>query len=237
MRTARILLLTLAFAGSTWAQPLPSEAQRAERIRKYEAITRDNPRDVEMWHNLASLYREAEEWDKAIAAETKALDRFPKYAVAWWGRGKARMEKQDYPGAVEDFSTVIKLLETRGGIKLYLELEQPPESYIDSYRTRGVALAHLNRYGEGIQDLSNAILLRKDDPKLHFERGYLAEKVGRNNDAIADYYRAGLLWADGGYARRQAEECLTKLDALGAKGEAAGLRRRMEPRKPKSDLP
>jgi tetratricopeptide (TPR) repeat protein len=111
--------------GLLGAQPLPSEARVQEQIKKYEAITRDNPRDVEFWHELAGLYRQAEMWDKAIAAETQAVQRFPKYAAAFYGRGKARMGKDDYNGAIEDFTTCIKLAELRGGLDLYLTVEQP----------------------------------------------------------------------------------------------------------------
>jgi len=234
MRTTGLAFALLAC--SAVAQPLPSEAAREERIRKYEQITADNPRDVEMWHELAGLYREAEQWDKAIGAETQAIQRHGKYAVAFYGRGKAKLGKEDYAGAVEDFTASIRLLEARGGLDLYLTVEQPPESYIDSYRSRGVALAHLNRYGDGIADLSTALKLRNDDPKLLFERGYLEEKGGRKNDAVPDYSRAGLIYADG-HARQAASECIAHLDALGAKAESDAIRRKLEPKKQKSDLP
>jgi tetratricopeptide (TPR) repeat protein len=223
-------------AAAVFGQPLPSEARVQERIKKYEAITRDNPRDVEMWHILAGFYREAEMWDKAIGAETQAVTKFPKYAVAWYGRGKAKVGKQDYPGAVEDFSSSIKLYEARGGLDMYLTVEQPSDEYIDCYRTRGVAQSHLNKYKEGVGDLSIAIKLRKDDPKLLFERGYLEEKAGMKKEAIPDYQRAGLLYADGS-ARTQAQECVAKLDGLGAKAEADAVRLKMAPKTRKTDLP
>jgi len=99
-------------------QPLPSEARLQEQIRKYADITRDNPRDVEFWHVLGGLYRQAEQWDKAINAETQAVQKFPKYAVAYYGRGKARVGKEDFAGAVEDFTSSIRLYETRGGVEM-----------------------------------------------------------------------------------------------------------------------
>jgi tetratricopeptide (TPR) repeat protein len=234
MRTTLLGFLLLALSAA--AQPLPSEAAQQERIRKYEQITADNPRDVEMWHELAGFYREAEQWDKAIGAETQAIQRHGKYAVAFYGRGKAKQGKEDYTGAVEDFTASIRLLEARGGLDLYLTVEQPPDSYIDSYRSRGVALAHLNRYSDAIADLSIALKLRKDDPKLLYERGYLEEKGGRKSDAIPDYSRAGLIYADA-HARQPASDCIARLDGLGAKAESDAIRRKLEPRKAKSDLP
>ena len=223
-------------AAALFGQPLPSEVRVQEEIKKYEGITRDNPRDVEFWHVLGGLYREAEEWDKAIGAETQAVQRFPKYAVAYYGRGKARVGKGDYAGAVEDFTSSIKLYEARGGLEMYLTVEQPSEEYIDCYRTRGVAQSHLNKYKEGIGDLSTAIKLRKDDPKLLYERGYLEEKAGMKKEAVPDYSRAGLIYADG-HARTQAQECVARLDGLGAKAEAEAVRLKMAPKTPKTDLP
>lgn len=218
------------------AQPLPSEARQQQRIQQYEQLTRDNPRDVEFWHILGGLYRESEQWDKAIAAETQAIQRHPKYAVAFHGRGKARVGKEDYAGAVEDFTASIKLFESRGGLEIYLTLEQPSAEYIDCYRTRGVALSHLNKYSEGIGNLSIAIRLRKDDPRLLHDRGYLEEKAGRKQDAVGDYQRAGLLFADAS-ARAAAQECVERLDGLGAKKEADAVRLKLAPRTPRSDLP
>jgi tetratricopeptide (TPR) repeat protein len=217
-------------------QPLPSEARVQAEIKKYEELTRGNPRDVEFWHILGGLYREAEQWDKAINAETQAVQKFPKYAVAYYGRGKARVGKEDFAGAVEDFTGSIQLYEARGGLEKYLTLEQPSAEYIDCYRTRGIALSHLNKYKEGIADVSIAIKLRKDDPKLLYERGYLEEKAGMKKEAIPDYQRAGLLYADSS-AKASAQECVTRLDGLGAKAEADAVRLKLAPKTRKSDLP
>jgi tetratricopeptide (TPR) repeat protein len=230
-------ILVVLFAGATLcAQALPSEQRLQKQIRQYEQLTQDNPRDVEFWHILGGLYREAEQWDKAIAAETQAVQRHPKYAVAFYGRGKARMGKADYSGAVVDFTESIRLFEMRGGLEMYLTVEQPSAEYIDCYRTRGVALSHLDKYAQGIADVSIAIKLHKDDPKLLYERGYLEEKSGVKKDAILDYHRAGMLYADAS-ARKPAEECVVRLDGLGATAEADAVRLKLAPKTPKSDLP
>jgi len=231
------IFVVVCASGTMWTQRLlPSEAELQHQIQKYEQLTHDNPRDVEFWHILGGLYREAERWDKAIAAETQAIQRHPKYAVAFYGRGKARMGKEDYSNAVQDFTSAIQLFEARGGLQVYLTLEQPSDEYVDCYRTRGVALAHLNKYADGIGDLSIAVKLHKDDPKLLYDRGYLEDKAGMKNDAVRDYYRAGMVYADSS-AREPAEECIARLDGLGAKEQADTVRRQLIPKKPKTDLP
>ena len=230
------LSLLFAAAAALQAQPLPSEARVQERIHKYEQIVADNPRDVEYWHELADLYREAEMWDKAINADSEAIKRHPKYAAAFYGRGKARVGKQDYAASVADFNESIRLFELRGGLQIYLTEEQPSDIYIDSYRTRGVALSHLNRFDEAIADVGIALKLRKDDPRLLYEKGYLEEKAGNRKDAVGDYRRAGLIYADG-RDRKSAQECAARLEGLSARNEASEVLHRMEPKAIKSDLP
>jgi tetratricopeptide (TPR) repeat protein len=236
MKLIQRALMLMTMTAAVHAQPLPSEAQQQERIRKYEHLVADNPRDIEFWADLADIYREAEMWDKAIHADSEAIQRFPKYAFAYYSRGKAKVGKEDYAAAVADFNEAIRLIELRGGLQIYLTEEQPPESYIDSYRSRGVALSHLNRFNEGIADLAIALKLRQDDPTLLFEKGYLEEKGGRKQDAVADLERAGLIYADG-RDRSSAQECVTHLEGLSAKSEADEIRRKLEPKKAKSDLP
>jgi tetratricopeptide (TPR) repeat protein len=236
MKMIRQIFLFAVLAAAAYGQPLPSEARQQERIRKYEQIVADNPRDIEFWHELADAYRDAEMWDKAINADSEAIKRHPKYAAAFYGRAKAKVGKQDYAGSVADFNETIRLFELRGGLQIYLTEEQPRDIYIDSYRSRGVALSHLNRFDEAVADLAIALKLRKEDPTLLYEKGYLEEKAGRKKDAVVDFHRAGLIYADGS-ARKAAQECATHLDGLGAKAEAEEVRHKMEPRKAKSDLP
>ena len=116
MKTIRPILVLAAVAAAAYGQPLPSEARQQERIHKYEQIVADNPRDIEFWHELADAYRDAEMWDKAINADSEAIKRHPKYAAAFYGRGKAKVGKQDYAGAVADFNDTIRLFELRGGL-------------------------------------------------------------------------------------------------------------------------
>jgi tetratricopeptide (TPR) repeat protein len=236
MKMIRPILLLAFLSAAAYGQPLPGEARQQEQIRKYEKIVADNPRDIEFRYDLADLYRGAEMWDKAIDAYSEAIKRYPKYAAALYGRAKAKVGKEDYAAAVADFNESIRLAELRGGLELYLTVEQPNDIYIDSYRSRGVALSHLNRFNEGVADLAIALKLRKDDPTLLYEKGYLEEKGGRKKDAVADYQRAGLIYAES-YARKPAQECAAHLDGLGAKTEADEVRRKMEPKKAKSDLP
>lgn len=232
----RCLLIVLVSGGILTGQPLPSEARLEETIRRLERLASDNPRDVEFWHQLGGAYCEAEMWSKAVQAETEAITRFPKYAVAYHGRGKAYAGLEQWPEAHKDFTQSITLLEARGGRQLYLTVEQPPDFYIDSYRSRGVALARMGKLDLAIADLEAALSLRKDDPKLLYEKGYLEYKAARKVDAVADLSRSGLIYADA-MNRQQAGECARLLGELGASADADRIHKLLMPKKQKSDLP
>ena len=218
-----LFLLALAGAGAS-AQPLPGEAARDQKIARLVATTEASPKDVGSWHDLATLFREAGRWDQAIDAETRAIELHPKYAVAFYGRGVARMEKRDYRAAGEDFTAAIALWESRGGVERFITTERPRPEYVDSYRDRGVALAHQGKLSAAVADLGTALRLRPDDPRLLFERGHLLEKAGRPAEAVADFRRAGLVRAEAGDAAgaRVCAERLRKLDATKAAAEVEG---------------
>lgn len=218
------------------AQPLPGEAALEKRIATLRSIVEAGPKDVGSWHDLASLLRDAGRWDEAIDAESRALAVHPKFAVAHYGRGLARMEKRDYPGARADLTAAIGLWESRGGVERFTTVEIARDEHVDAYRQRGVAFGHEGRWPDAVTDLGTALKLRPDDPRLLFERAHLLEKASRKAEAIAGFRRAGLVYAEA-RAAGPAHECATRLSALGARAEADEVEKRLLPRPSGRDLP
>lgn len=237
-RLGTVVLLTLltARSGQAFAQPLPAEAARNRRIERLQATTAASPKDVGSWHDLATLLYEAERWDEAIDAESRAIAIHPKYAVAYYGRGRARMEKRDYAAARADFTAAISLWESRGGLERFVTEEIPSSEHVESYRNRGVACAHEGRFKDAVADLGIALRLRKDDPRLLFERAHLEEKAGLKAEAVSDLQRAGLIYAEG-HAGGPARECAERLRKLGALAAAEAIETRLRPKPRGSDLP
>lgn len=234
MRSTRFFAPLVVFASlHLHAQPLPVEAERNRQIARLQEVTGASPKDVGSWHDLGTLLFEADRWDEAIEAESRAVAIHPKYAVAFYGRGRARMEKHDYAAARADFTTAIGLWEARGGLERFLTEEIPKPEHIESYRNRGIAWAHDKQFKEAVADLGIAVKLRKDDPRLLFERGHLEEKAGMRADAISDFQRAGLVYAEG-HAVKAARECAERLRKLDATTEASAIEKRLVP-KPRGD--
>ena len=235
-RPIGFLTILVALSGTASGQPLPTEAARNRRIERLQATTAASPKDVGSWHELADALREAERWDEAIDAESRAIAVHPKYAVAYYGRGRAKMEKRDYPAARADFTFAVGLWESRGGLERFVTEEIPKAEHVDSYRNRGVAFAHENRFKEAVADLAIAVRLRKDDPRLLFERGHLEEKAGLKADAVADFSRAGLIYADG-HAEKPARDCAERLRKLDAGAAAEAIEKRLKPKARGNELP
>jgi tetratricopeptide (TPR) repeat protein len=214
---------------------VPSQEALRRRFERLRANVEERPDDSSSWHEIAGIYRELSEWDKAIIAEDLAIEHRPNYALAYYGRGKTWMELHRWAQAGADFTAAIRLWEFPGGLEKFLTLEQPSDEYVDSYRTRGVAQAHTGDYPAGIANVKIAVRLDPNNARLHFELGYLEEKAGRVEEARVDVHNAALLYLDRG-DKSGAEECVAALDRLGAVEEADKLRIRMSGRRP-SDLP
>jgi tetratricopeptide (TPR) repeat protein len=235
-RPIGFLAVFLTLSGAVSGEPLPTEAARNRQIERLLAQTAASPKDVGSWHYLATLLREAERWDEAIDAESRAIAVHPKYAVAFYGRGRARMEKRDYPAARADFTSAIGLWESRGGLERFLTEEIPRDEHVESYRNRGVAFAYESRFKEAVADLGTAVKLRKDDPRLLFERGHLEEKAGLKADAVASFGRAGLIYAEA-HSEKMARDCADRLRKLDAGAAADAIEKKLKPRPRGNELP
>ena len=230
---ATALSLTAA-AGA--APPLPEEAAREKQIARLREIVAASPKDVGMWHDLSALYREAGRWDEAIGAESKAIAGHPKYAYAYWGRGRAKMEKREYAAARADFTSAVGLWESRHGFDWFVNEEHAKEEHVLSYRDRGVCFGHEGKWSDAVADLSRALQMRPDDPTFLFERAHLEEKGGKTEAAAVDFRRAGLIHAearDGTAAR----ECAERLRKLGANPSADEIEAKLKPASRGSSLP
>jgi tetratricopeptide (TPR) repeat protein len=217
-------------------QQLPREGEIRKQRDTWKEVAEHSKHDSEAWHKVAEFELELRNPVAALEAEDKAIALFPKYAVAFATRARARFELKQWSACRADCSQVIGLMEAKGGMQRFLDLERPPSFYIASYRLRGLAWSWESKWDQALEDFASALKLDRNNSQLHRERAYLAEKAGRKADAAASWLRAGLLHLDAG-DRFKAQEALAALDRLEARTEAGQLRQRLESTAPKSDLP
>ena len=85
---------------------------RAEdAIRHYTIALKNSTHPGYVLMRRAELYFHRKQWDKAMQDFTGAIQRDPKRARAWYGRGQVRARTGDAKGAVADFRRCLKLAE------------------------------------------------------------------------------------------------------------------------------
>jgi tetratricopeptide (TPR) repeat protein len=143
----------------------------------------------------------AREYTTAIALDSTLAD-------AYLMRGKVRWMSQQYGPAVDDLNRALDLDPSlawayffRGSSYFSLDSltlaltdlqtaaesdELPAEDRARAHRMRAIVFMTTDRYGEGIDALSEAIALRSDLPLYRFERGLLNAAADRPAEAMAD---------------------------------------------------
>ncbi len=93
----------------------------------------------------------AGEYDKAVAAYTRALRLDPKSSVDYNGRGTAWLAKSEYDKALTDFNRAIRL----------------DKQFPSYYRNRGLAWYAKHDYGKAVADFNQAIRLDPNYPEAY----------------------------------------------------------------------
>ena len=112
--------------------------------------------------------------DAAIDLCVKAIDLDSNCAEAYYNRGNAHDEKEEYDLAIADYSKAIEL--------------DPGDA--EAYYNRGNAHDEKEEYDLAIADYSKAIELAPDDAEAYYNRGNARDKKGEYDLAFADYSKA-----------------------------------------------
>ncbi len=156
----------------------------------------------------------------AYLAEKRGGDIFDKIEDDFYvERGAAKIESEDYEGAIADYTTAISLnpqnywaYNNRGVVKTNelgdhkgaiadftkaIELDPKDGDY---YHNRGLAKNRLGDYEGAIADCTKAIELNPKDDIAHYCRGLVKCKLGDYEGAIADFTKAIRLNPKNSYA-------------------------------------
>jgi tetratricopeptide (TPR) repeat protein len=134
--------------------------------------------------------------------------REPDDAAAYIRRGIARMERDDYDGAIADFDSATELdsdnseaYSHRGSAKSHVgdtdgaiadfdrAIEINPDD-VGSYVSRAISKQNKDDHQGAIDDWDRALELKPDDGGWYVNRGMVKEIIDDNDGAIADYNRA-----------------------------------------------
>jgi tetratricopeptide (TPR) repeat protein len=147
--------------------------------------------------------------EEKIDSLNSVILRSPQTAEAYYLRGLAFKEQDDYPSAEKDFSKYIELISDppadvfnkRGYIYLmqdnydaaisdYGKAIQLDPDEADNYFGRGMSYYLKKNYGAAIHDFSKAIKINGDDYFYYEQRGHAYSKKEKYDSAVSDFSTA-----------------------------------------------
>ena len=126
---------------------------------------------------LGQQYSSRAEHHLAITHYTKAIERHPKFAAAYYNRGNCHHLVENYEQAVADFTEVIALA------------SHDPDKLAEAYCNRGASHYSRRYFAEAIADCAKAIELAPQSVEAYFNRGCCHHALGDYEEAIDDFTR------------------------------------------------
>lgn len=172
----------------------------AEGVRKY-----GDADGVEEFHWLSAIGKTP---DQEILAYDRALAKRPKYPLALFCRGTARMGLGDAAGAIADFDEALRIsprmvdaLHNRGNLRVDAgDLKAALADYdaalkidpdmADTLSARGSARWQLGQYPQALADLDRALLLNPRGTAAYHNRGLVRQSLKDMDGALSDFTSA-----------------------------------------------
>jgi tetratricopeptide (TPR) repeat protein len=186
-RSARPRRLSNVFAGIAAAFLAGSSVAAAQDTRAVTVIGNDgNARRCTQAVTAGDMSdRTIEECTRAL--NFRGLDRATRVQVLG-NRGIAHLRRSEFDGALADFDAILELQPRNAEIML----------------NRGAVLVQLERYGEAIAAITEALGLGVSEPhKAYFNRGAARERLGDLRGAYEDYNTALEIQPDWGPANAE----------------------------------
>ncbi len=144
-------------------------------VRDFSHAISLDPENPSYFHNRATSYWGLGQYDLAIEDFNAGIRLDPKSAGLYSGRGQLYQLLQKPELAVADLSRAI-------------ELEGPDHLFAShDYMLRAMSYEKLGKFDLAIQDWTNLLKRKPDDPFYLSERADLYSKIGKYDQAIKDY--------------------------------------------------
>ena len=114
----------------------------------------------------------------AIADYTKSIEILPRYALAYYNRGNARLAQGDLASAISDYDSAIAM---SSGL--------PKPRLPDVYNNRGHAWLERGDFEKAIADSNEAIKINPRYALGYLNRGLSRLAQGREDEAERDFHR------------------------------------------------
>ena len=150
-------------------------------------------------------------------------------AEDYFDQGYEKANRQDYKGAIEDYTKAIELKpdyavaynnrgnsrsnlsDNKGAIEDYNKAIELKPDDAEAYSNRGVSRSNLSDNKGAIEDYTKAIELKPDYADAYYNRAASHEDLGDRNSAIADYRKAVDLYPTDNPWRKKALDKIKRL--------------------------
>jgi len=133
-----------------------------------------NSTTAETYFKQGEDYRNNNQYDKALAAYTKAIEVNPQYADAYLDRGIVYYNLKEYDKAMADYNKVLEI--------------NPQDAY--AYHNRGLVYYNLKEYDKAMADYNKVLEINPQDADAYYNRGNVYYNLKEYDKAMADYNKA-----------------------------------------------
>lgn len=196
-----------------------------------DASLKISSKTPKLWYFYGRHYVFNNEPQLAKEAFTEALKQNPKDDQSFDGRAIAKMQLQDFKGAIEDDNQAIALyaqdhtfFNNRGYAKMQLkQLDEALEDFktaisiqpnAKSYANMGMIYVMNERYARAIDFFSQALNIKPNDPEIAFYRGQCFETLEKLEEACVDYQRSLMICKAIKYNIAKLSEAMKRINCL-----------------------
>ena len=178
-----------------------SETLFTDVISKY-------PKVAVAHNNMGKYYRELNQYGKAIASYSKALEIDPKGYKTYSNRGKAYFDTGKADQALDDLNKCLEIdpnyveaLSNRGAVlasknkfdEAFIDLDKAIKLdpvNVNAYSNRALAFYYTTKYEQSANDISTYLKLKPDDADMINIRALCYLQIKRNAESLADFNRS-----------------------------------------------
>ena len=155
----------------------------ADRVVAISSLAND-------YHFRAFVYREAKQYENAIANENIAIAAHPSYAHAYNGRADSYGQLEQYKRAIADYTKAISLYSEQSNFN------SNNVDYADAYLGRANIYRELKQYDRAIADYDKSLAVYPEFAYAYKHRGEFYQELGNVSQAKQDLSQAANLFKE-----------------------------------------
>ena len=153
--------------------PIAKPLMKDPNIKRYISL---------IYQNMARIYAEQEQHDKAAAAWAEVIKIEPSYAEGYHNLGVANVKTGSYEEAISHFQKAVEL----------------NPYFIKGYYALGNTFVHLNRDQEAREQYLKALEINPDDPEVRHNLAIVYSRIGDKEKAVKELEK--IIEVEPGYA-------------------------------------